>query len=292
MTIPGLGPVLSAFLLSPAPPSGPEDRKVETVEIRDRVFHLNGQPFFPIFSWLQDPANLPRVRGCGMNATAGYWPGAGGTRDVADYLDRVGQAGLLGVMPFDPRLKGHPRLLAYIHDDEPDLPRQVSDAAVEPGAGLRINRKTPLWKLLDGDLTSWSVLDPLEGARLTFRWPQPVTVRSLAVTLTVSKGLSLAREIVFEAGGAELLKATLEPKPGRQTFPLPRPATFQELALRVAAVTPGDREWGSLGEVEGFDAEGRNVLLCPPGRSPAPRRRRSPGSTPRSRPPTLPAPSS
>lgn len=241
-----------------------EPPKIETVEIRDRVFHVNGRPFFPLFSWLQDPANFSRVRRCGMNSTAGYWPGSGGTKDVAEYLDHVARAGLLGVMPFDPRLRGHPSLLGYIHEDEPDLPHQVSDAEVEPGPGLRVNRRTPLWKLLDGDLTSWSVLDPLEGARVTFRWPQPVTVRCLAVSLTVSRGLPLAREIVFEAGGVEILKAALEPKPGRQTFPLSRPATFRELVLRVTAVTPGDREWGSLGEVEGFDAEGRNALLCPP----------------------------
>jgi hypothetical protein len=75
-------------------------------------------------------------------------------------------------------------LLGCIHDDEPDLTQQVSDAEVEPAKHLKINRSTPLWKLLDGDLTSWSVLDPLEGASLTIKLKKPVTVESLAVSAT------------------------------------------------------------------------------------------------------------
>jgi hypothetical protein len=124
---------------------------IEKVEIgADRVFEVNGRPFFPIMAWLQDAENFPAVKACGMNTTAGYWPGSSGTKDVTEYLGLVQKAGLYGVMPFDERLKGHPKLLGYIHGDEPDLPHQVSDAEIVPGPGLRINRKTPLWKLVDG----------------------------------------------------------------------------------------------------------------------------------------------
>lgn len=242
---------------SPAP--------IKSVEIGGRRdFQVNGRPFFPIMAWLQDAQNFAAVRECGMNVTAGYWPKSGGTKDVTGYLARVEKAGLYGVMPFDARLKGHPSLLAYIHGDEPDLPHQASDAEVEPAPGLRVNRSTPLWKLVDGVSHTWSVLDPLEKAAVRIRLRQPVTVESLAVWPTISSGLAVAKEISFEAGGKEILRATLSSKKGQQKFPLSQPATFKELKLTVLSVYPGDQAWGSIGEIEGFDASGKNVLLAAP----------------------------
>ena len=38
-------------------------RAIETVEIRDRAIHVNGQPFFPLMIWLQDTKNFPAVIG-------------------------------------------------------------------------------------------------------------------------------------------------------------------------------------------------------------------------------------
>lgn len=238
---------------------------IQKVEVGpNRAFTVNGKPFFPLMAWLQDAKNFPAVRACAMNTIAGYWPKSSGTRDVSEYLDLVEEAGFYGVMPFDPRLKGRPSLLGYIHDDEPDLPRTVSDADIEPAKHLKINRRTPLWRILDGNLTSWSVLDPLDGAFLTIKLKKQVTVEGLAIAITVSPGLALAREVAFEADGREILKATLEPKKGRQKFRLPQPATFKVLTLKVLSVAPGKHEWGSLGEIEGFDKEGTNVLLSPP----------------------------
>lgn len=237
---------------------------IEKVELKGRAFHVNGKPFFPLMAWLQDAKNFPLVAECAMNTIAGYWPKSSGTQDVTEYLPLVAKAGFYGVMPFEPRLKGHPALLGYIHDDEPDLTRQVSDAEVVPAKHLRLNSRTPLWKILDGDKTSWSVLDPLEGAAITIKLEQPVTIEALAIHLTVSKGLAIAREVVFEADGAQVLKATLENKRGEQRFPLPKPATFKELAFKVVSTYPGDNVWGSIAEIEGFDKEGKNVLLSPP----------------------------
>jgi hypothetical protein len=237
---------------------------IEKVEIRDRAFLVNGQPFFPLMGWLQDAKNFPALKECGMNSTAGYFRGSGGTKDVTEYLASVEKAGLYGVMPFEARLKGQPSLLGYIHDDEPDLPHQVSDAVVEPGPGLRLNNSTPLWKLLDGDVSSWSVLDPMEGARLTIRLPQAVTVTGLGVAITVSKGLATPSEVVFTAGGKELLRTKLTAQRGVQKFNLPAPATFQELSLKVVSAVAGEQVWGSLGEIEGYDRDGKNVLLSRP----------------------------
>jgi hypothetical protein len=253
---------LSVLAADPAP-------SIVKIELAsNRALHVNGQPFVPIMAWLQDAANFPAARDCGMNTTAGYWTGSSGTKDVVEYQTLVAQAGLYGVMPFDPRLKGHPQLLGYIHDDEPDLPQQVNDANVIPAAQLAINRSTPLWKIVDGVTHSWSVLDPLENAAVTIQLQQPVTVERLAVWLTISPGLAVAKEVVFEGDGKPLLTATLEAKKGRQELPLPAPATFRELKLTVRSSYPGQNEWGSLSEIEGFDETGQNVLLSPPRHEP------------------------
>jgi hypothetical protein len=103
-----LGPLLSVAAAQVPP--------IERVNLTPgRVFQVNGEPFFPLMAWLQDAANFPAARECGMNTTAGYWTGSSGTKDVVEYQALVAEAGLYGVMPFDPRLKGHPQLLGYIH---------------------------------------------------------------------------------------------------------------------------------------------------------------------------------
>ena len=250
-------------------PGGEAVPPIEKVEIKaNRVFHVNGKPFFPIMAWLQDAENFPSVKACGMNTVAGYWRASSGTKDVTEYLGLVEKAGLYGVMPFDERVQGHPKLLGYIHGDEPDLPHQVSDAEVVPGPGLRINPKTPLWKLVDGVTHTWSVLDPLEGAAVTIRLKNPVTVESLAVWPTISKGLAVAKDVSFEGDGRQILKAALEAKKGQQKLSLEKPATFTELKITVHTTFPGEQVWGSIGEIEGFDAGGENVLLSPPRHEP------------------------
>ena len=257
--------VLLAAFLGAAAAEETKLPPIEKVEIKgNRAFHVNGKPFFPLMAWLQDSKNWPAVKACGMNTIAGYWPKSSDTQNVAEFQALVEKAGLYGVMPFDPKLKGHPALLAYIHDDEPDLTQQVSDATIEPAKHLKINPRTPLWKILDGDKTSWSVLDPLQDAVITIKLKQAVTIESIAVWPTISKGLAVMKEVVFEGDGAEILKATVENKKGEQKFPLAKPATLGELRMKVVSVYPGEQEWGSLGEIEGFDKEGRSVLLSPP----------------------------
>ncbi len=246
-------------------PAAQEPPPIQSVRIEaNRAFYVNDRPFFPVMAWLQDAENFPALKSCGMNTVAGYWPGSSNTRDVAEYLELVEKAGLYGAMPFDSRLRGHEALLAYIHGDEPDLPHQVSDATIVPAEQLRINRKTPLWKIVDGVTHSWSVLDPLENASLTIRLEKPVTVTSLAVWLTVSPGLAVAKEVSFEADGKLLVRATLEARKGQQKITLPEPATFSELKMTVHSIHPGEQVWGSIGEIEGFDAQGHNVLCAPP----------------------------
>jgi len=248
---------LPAFAQSPEP--------IRDVTIgADRELRVNGRRFLPIMAWLQHPSNFPAVRDCGMNTTAGYWRGSGGTQGVAEYLGRVQEAGLYGVMPYDDALRGHPALLAYIHEDEPDLPRQVSDGEVIASPGLRINSGAPLWRMRDGDTSSWSVLDPLTEAEITMPLPSPVAVRRFSFWLTTSPGLSVAREIEIQADGQKAAVFALENRRGEQAIDLPEPVTATRFTFRVAKTDRGENEWGSIAEIAAYDAEGKNVLLAPP----------------------------
>ncbi|MGQ9506032.1 MAG: hypothetical protein ACUVQR_14100 [Thermogutta sp.] len=238
---------------------------IETVSSNSEgVIIVNGRPFLPIMAWLQPPENLSVLKKCGMNTTAGYWPGAGGTKDVIEYLKRVQDAGLYGVMPYHPGLHGHPHLLAYIHDDEPDLPRQVSSANIVPAKELRLNSRTPLWKMVDGDETSWSVLDPLQDAQWALILDQPATVQRIAIWVTVSPGLSLPEEVILTVDDKQVGQFSLQAKRGKQEFDLGSPVTGRAWQFRVTQTKPGNQVWGSIGEIAGYAPDGRNVFLSPP----------------------------
>ena len=258
--------ILAALTVGALPLLGEDARPapIQTVEIRDRAFYVNGKAFFPLMAWLQDARNFPLLKDCAMNTTAGYSRGAGGTKNVVEYLALVEKAGLYGVMPFDAQLKGQPGLLGYIHDDEPDLPHQVSDAVVEPGPNLRINKNNPLWKLLDGDVSSWSVLDPMEGARLTIRLPRAATISGFGVAVTASKDLAFPSEPIFTSAGKELLKAQLGAATGSAEIQLASPCHRAGVVSPSVDRGPGKQVWGSLGEIEAYDSESRNVLLSRP----------------------------
>jgi len=230
----------------------------------NRAIMVNQKPFFPIMIWLQDPENFPLARSAGINTVAGYWSGSGGTKDVTEYMILVEKAGLYGVMPFDRQLKGNSSLLGYIHGDEPDLPRLVSDTEIIASKKLRINKKTPLWKIFDGVTHSWSVLDPLEGAEFTLKMDKAVEIRRLGIWLTISKGLSVAKDVSFMSNGKEIARTTFKNQKGMQEIVLEAPITLRELTFKVNSSYPGGQVWGSVSEIEGFDGKGNNVLLSPP----------------------------
>jgi len=249
---------LVAWLL---PASAGGLQPIKTVEIgKSREFRVNGKPFFPLMLWLQSDARIPD----GLSIAVNTFCGNGGKLSNKAYLEKLAASGLYGVVHFDKAAVGHSHLLGWIHGDEPDLPTQKSDAVVIPAKGLRINRRVPLWRILDGVTHSWSVLDPLQGAEVTFKLNAPVTVESLAMWLTISKGLSVAKEVAFQGDGKEILKAALANKRGQQKFALPRPATFQALTFKVLSTYPGKQVWGSVAEIQAYDKSGKNVILSKP----------------------------
>ena len=261
---------MTVFVLAMAVPAAaqPPEPIREVAIGSNRELRVNGKPFLPIMAWLQNPSNFPAVRECGMNSTAGYWRGSGGTQTVREYLDLVQKAGLYGVMPYHDDLRDHPALLAYIHDDEPDLPRQVSDGEVIGSPGLRINSETPLWRIRDGDISSWSVLDPLAEAEITIPLPSPVTVQRFGFWVTTSPGLSVARQIAIQADGLKVSVASLENRRGEQVIAPAEPITASRFTFRVVKADLGDNEWGSIAEIAAYDADGKNVFLAPPRRIP------------------------
>jgi hypothetical protein len=129
---------------------------------------------------------------------------------------------------------------------------------------MRINHATPYSRLVDGKLNSWTAIQPLQDAEFTIKLKTPVTVASIAVSVTVHDPLPVAKAMAFLADGERILEAELAKERGQQKFALSRPATFRNLTVRVLSVYPGEGDWGSIGEIEGFDSMGRNVLLNPP----------------------------
>jgi hypothetical protein len=139
-------------------------------------------------------------------------------------------------------------------------------AEVVPGKMLIVNANTPFSRIVDGDTTSWTAVDPLANAEITIKLLRPVTVESLGIWLTVDDGdgLAVVKDATFLADGKTVLNTTLEKRRGQQKLALKAPVTFRELTLKVLSVYPLEKEWGSIGEIEAFDAEGKNVLLTPP----------------------------
>lgn len=268
--------LLSLLVLSAALTGGetpPPLEPIRTVTVGENgEFRVNGRPFLPIISWLQNASTYPRLRGLGFNTFMGNWE----KQPPADAMAAKAQAAGGYAIPHweDGKAAGHPGILAWFDQDEPDLSHMVSDAVVEAGAGLRLNKKAPLTNLVDGKPGSAAALDPLAGAAVTVVLKAPVTVASLAVTLTPGEeAASTATELVFLGDGRELLTTAVEPRKGQQKLPLPAPATFSRLEMRVSKATAGKAVWGQVNEIEAFDAQGANLLKSEPrpevGRRPA-----------------------
>jgi hypothetical protein len=253
---------------------------IRTVAIgKNREFVVNGKPFFPIMGWLQDAGNLPKLKAVGINCIAGYWrpadPAEAKGKTADQYAEQAFEAGLCFLPPFDPayademkKLKSSPALLAWMQNDEPDMPVTRSNAEVVPGKGVIVNGSRPLYMMVDGKPDTSAVLDPMTGASFTIKLKAPVTAVALAVQSTTNPKEAVAKEIAFEAGGKEILKVTLEKKPQLQKFDLTEPATFQEITVKVLSAYPEENVWGAIAEVQAFDKDGRNLLLSEPRKEP------------------------
>ena len=83
---------------------------------------VNGQPFLPIFVWLQPVRNFDFLISLGINT----FMGEGAQEETAkEFLDAAQARGVWGIIHSREEnwpLKGHPALLCWMFGDEPDLP--------------------------------------------------------------------------------------------------------------------------------------------------------------------------
>ena len=91
----------------------------------NREFLVNGKPFLPIMSWLQSPRIYGKLRGLGFNTFCG-------TRKPKEATDAAKAAGGYMIPGFSKDVIGHSHLLAWIHGDEPDMPRKQEDKSFKP----------------------------------------------------------------------------------------------------------------------------------------------------------------
>lgn len=266
-----------------AQPKAPKLPRITKVEIgANREFRVNGAPFLPIMGWLQNPGNFPLLKGIGVNTIAGYaWneseqSGPGGTRDAAEYSDIAQDSGLYFVAPYMPKYRLSTRdlihsrnVLAWIQEDEPDLPATFSDAQFASPPTLKINGGAPLANMVDGDPRSQAVLDPLQGAEFTIAFKSPVSIAALSIRGAPGEPDSpLIRDIAVSADGRPLLQAILQKSPEAQRFALPQSTTISKLTVKVGSTYPAKTAWGFISELQGLDAKGANVFFAPTRKGP------------------------
>jgi len=144
----------------------------------------------------------------------------------------------------------------------PPNPQVESPVEIIAGEGMVENGSRPYVLILDGSTRTSAVLDPCAGATLTFRYDAPRTVHTFA--LEAYPNYAMPKEFTLWADGQRVLSAEMANERGMQEFALPQPATFTELKLEVRSVWPTERGYGALAELQGLDAEGRNVLKAIP----------------------------
>jgi len=215
---------------------------IQSVTIGEhREFRVNGKPFLPIMLWLQSDKRIADGKAAAVNT---FCANGGDLGDEA-YLDTLAENDLYGVLSVSDEaeeLKSHSHLLGWIHGDEPDMPRKKSEATVEAADRMNVNPKTPYSRIVDGTTHSWTALDPLNGAEFTIKLNEPVTIERLAVWLTLSGEMPVAKKMVFRGDGEKLLEADLEKKKGEQAFELSKPATFKELTVQVTETYEGGQD--------------------------------------------------
>ena len=141
-------------------------------------------------------------------------------------------------------------------------PEVESPVEIVTGEGMAENSSRPYVFILDGSRQTSAVVDPCVGAVLTFRYDEARTVQRFA--LEAYPNYAMPREFVLRADGRQVLSAELKNERGMQEFALVEEVKFTELAFEVRSKWPGDRSYGAVVELQGLDAEGRNVLKAVP----------------------------
>ena len=268
----GIAITLIGLLAAAAVGEGPEP--IKTVAVGDQAeFRVNGKPFFPIMTWLQNPSHFDANKAAGINTIAGY---SGKADGIVAYSRKLKDAGFYFVASYHgdmteaigKELATSDHLLGWIHADEADMARRVKVASAKAGPGMTVNAKNPFSRLVDGSKRGWCALQPLKGGSFVVTMDRPRPIRSVGLVLTVSGKLPVARTVVVSAGGKEVARGELARSSRLQKVELSTPLstkeltfTATELTFTVVDVHPGEGGWGAIAEVEAYDAGGKNVLI-------------------------------
>lgn len=98
---------------------------------KNREFVVNGKPLLPIMSWAQAPKNFKMLRGVGVNTFCGNQSKV----TALMQCEAAKEAGGYAVCGFSDKGQGaigNPHLLAWLHGDEPDMPRKTEAGGFQP----------------------------------------------------------------------------------------------------------------------------------------------------------------
>ncbi|MCS7180779.1 MAG: hypothetical protein NZ891_05460, partial [bacterium] len=178
-----------------------------------------------------------------------------------EYLEKLKEEGVYGVLSFSPEIINHSYLLGWFIEDAPDANVYTYEVKVIPGRGLIVNPRTPFERIIDGEIFSWTVLEPLLDAEVSIEVSEELEAYGVGVAVTVSEPLSVAKEVAFFVGGREIIRGTLEEKRGIvQRFSFPQPVKFKTLTMKVLSIYQHGERYGSIGEIEVYDKDGKNIL--------------------------------
>ncbi len=152
--------------------------------------------------------------------------------------------------------------LANFQPINPPNPASESGLQITKGPGMAANSSRPYVLMFDGNRRTSAILDPCVGASMTFRFSPAVTVHSFGIEAVPS--YTMPKDFVLLADGKRALSATLANERGIQKFELPRPVTFSTLELKITSAHPEEPSYAAIAEIQGYDAQGENVLLSPP----------------------------
>ncbi|MCS7254768.1 MAG: hypothetical protein RMK18_12320 [Armatimonadota bacterium] len=100
----------------------PTDRPALVTVGKRGELRVNGNPFLPIFVWLQPIQNFDFLASLGINTFMGEGARGESPREFLDALHKRGLWGIIHSRNENWHLKDHPALLAWMFSDEPDLP--------------------------------------------------------------------------------------------------------------------------------------------------------------------------
>jgi hypothetical protein len=230
---------------------------------QNREFRLNGKPFLPVMLFAQAPEQVDDALSMGINTFVEN----GSTSSNREFLGKLREKGLHGILGPDAEIAGQANLLGWIHIDQPDKPTTVKEASIVLGDGTHCTGGKPI-DMVDGDPHSGAYLDPVKGAEAAVFVPKE-TPAIHAIAITQAWAFRMAKDFEFSADGKPFFRVSVAEDGTRQEFKLPVPVVVRErVAFKVLESHPSFWDWCDIQEIELLDKDGRAVPLYTTRRAP------------------------